>query len=351
MATIRDVARLAGVSVATVSNAVNEPERVSDELRNRVNKAIVALNYAPRAAARSLRKQSSGLIGLIVADITNPFFTELVRAVEVVASQRGYSVLLCNSDEDPGREARALDLLRSQWVDGIVLAATGTASADRAALLSQLRVPVVLVDRGLEGLGFDSVVLDNRLAALQATRHLIDQGHRRIGLISGPAGLSTGADRQAGYREGLLAAGLSPDPALIREAGFREDQGHQATLDLMRLPDPPTALFAANNLMAIGMMRALTALGLDCPGDVSVISIDDFPWADVFRPRLTTVSQPVRAMGELAMRLVTDRIGGGRGGPGETHVLTSHLEVRDSCAPPGPAPTARPRARRKREVA
>lgn len=345
MATIRDVARLAGVSVATVSNVVNEPERVSAALRDRVEKAISALNYAPRAAARSLRKQSSGLIGLIVADITNPFFTELVRAIEVVASARGYSVLLCNSDEDAGREARALELLRSQWVDGIILAATGTPSAGRGELLSRLRVPVVLVDRGLDGLGFDSVVLDNRLAALQATAHLLALGHRRIGLISGPSGLSTGADRQAGYREALLAQGLTPDPDLVREAGFREDQGYQTTIELMGLAAPPTALFAANNLMAIGMMRALTALGLDCPRDVSVISIDDFPWADVFRPRLTTVSQPVRAMGELAMRLVTGRIGGGRSGPGQTHVLASHLEVRDSCASP------RGSARRKREVA
>lgn len=334
MATIRDVAKLAEVSVATVSNALNDPGRVSDELRGRVLKAVETLQYAPRAAARSLRKQSSGLIGLIVADITNPFFTELVQAIEVIASQRGYSVLLCNSNEDPAREEKHLQVLRSQWVDGIILATTGEASLSRAALLSQMRVPIVLVDRAFDGFGLDAVVLDNRLAAYQATEHLIRRGHRRIGLISGPASVTTGADRQRGYREALHASGLPFDATLVCEAGFRELQGHDATMTLMRLPQPPTALFAANNLMAMGMMRALSELGLRSPDDVSVICIDDFPWADVFRPRLTTVTQPVRRMGETAVGLLMDRIAGTRQGTGGLHVLESHLAVRESCAAP-----------------
>jgi LacI family transcriptional regulator len=332
--TIRDVALLAGVSVATVSNTVNDPDRVSDELRARVLKAIETLNYAPRAAARSLRRQSSGLIGLIVADITNPFFTELVQAVEGIASRHGYSVLLCNSDEDAAREEKHLRVLRSQWVDGIILATTGEASLSRSSLLSQIRVPVVLVDRAFDGLGLDAVVLNNRLAAQQATEHLIRRGHRRIGLLSGPTGITTGADRLVGYREALLGSQLRFDPDLVREAGFREQQAYDATAELMRLPQPPTALFAANNLMAIGMMRALSDLGLRCPDDVSVISIDDFPWAHVFRPKLTIVAQPVREMGERAVQLLTDRIAGRRSGTGSTQMLEPHLVVRESCAAP-----------------
>ncbi|WP_341913798.1 LacI family DNA-binding transcriptional regulator [Ferrovibrio terrae] len=334
MATIRDVARLAGVSVATVSNSVNDPGRVSEQLRARVLKAIESLNYAPRAAARSLRKQSSGLLGLIVADITNPFFTELVQAVEGIASQQGFSVLLCNSDEDPAREEKHLQVLRSQWVDGIILATTGDVSLSRSSLLSQIRVPVVLVDRAFDGLGLDAVVLDNRLAAHQATEHLIRRGHRRIGLLSGPTSVTTGADRLAGYREALLASQIRFDPGLVLEAGFREQQAYDATVALMRLPQPPTAVFAANNLMAIGMMRALSDLDLRCPDDVSVISIDDFAWANVFRPKLTTVAQPVREMGEMAVKLLTDRINGHRSGTGSTHMLESRLVIRESCAAP-----------------
>ena len=340
VSTIRDVARLAQVSMATVSNAINDPDRVSPELRARVLKAVEALNYAPRAAARSLRKRSSGHLGLIVADITNPFFTELVQAIEGVASQRGYSVLLCNSNEDPNREERHLQVLRSQWIDGLILAMTGGASHGRARLLTQMSVPVVLADRALEGLGFDAVVLDNRLAAQQATEHLLQHGHRRIGLISGPAGVSTGAERLSGYRETLLANGVGFDAGMVREAGFREQQAYDATIDLLHLPNPPTALFAANNLMAIGMMRALSDRGLSCPEDISVISIDDFAWADVFRPRLTTVAQPVRAMGELAVRLLLDRIGGRSGSEGSVHVLKPHLVPRDSCAAPAPGSLA-----------
>lgn len=338
MVTIRDVAKLAGVSVATVSNTVNDPNRVSDALRERVLKAIETLNYAPRAAARSLRKQSSGLLGLIVADITNPFFTELVQAVEAIASQHGYSVLLCNSDEDAVREEKHLQVLRSQWVDGIILATTGEASLSRTSLLSQSRVPVVLVDRAFDGLGLDAVVLNNRLAAHQATQHLIHRGHTRIGLLSGPTSVTTGADRLAGYREALLASQLHFESGLVREAGFREQQAYDATVELMRLPQPPTAVFAANNLMAIGMMRALSDLGLRCPDDVSVISIDDFAWANVFRPRLTTIAQPVREMGEMAVKLLTDRISGSRTGTGKTHFLESRLVVRESCAAPMDTP-------------
>jgi LacI family transcriptional regulator len=336
MATIRDVARLANVSVATVSNALNSADRVSPELLARVRAAVEKLSYAPHAGARSMRKRSSGLLGLIVGDITNPFFSDLFEAVEDAAAARGYLVLLCNSSERSEREEAHLRMLRSQRIDGLILAPTGAASMNRASLLAQLEVPVVLVDRAMDGLGYDCVVLDNRRAAFEATSHLVARGHRRIGLVNGPAVMRTAADRLQGYREALLAAGIGFDPALIREAGFQEQPACEAARDLLAQPERPTALFATNNLMTIGCVRALADLGLSCPEDVSLVGIDDLPWADAVSPRLTAIVQPVRVMGETALTLLADRIAGTRLGPGATTVLAPRLAVRRSCGTPVP---------------
>ena len=334
MATIRDVARLANVSVATVSNALNSADRVSEELRARVHAAVEKLGYAPHAAARSLRKRSSGLLGLVVGDITNPFFSDLFAAVEDAAAATGHLVLLCNSSETVAREEAHLRMLRSQRIDGLILAPTGAVSMNRAALLAQLEVPVVLVDRAMDGLGYDAVVLDNHRAAFEATRHLIAAGHRRIALINGPEVVRTAADRLRGYREALLTAGITFDPGLVRDAGFQEAPACRAAVDLLRSDDPPTAIFATNNLMTVGTIRALADLGLRCPEDISIVGIDDLPWADSVSPRLTAVAQPVREIGETALALLLDRIGGLRVGPGEVTVMPPKLIIRRSCGTP-----------------
>jgi len=336
MATIRDVARLANVSVTTVSNVLNTPEKVGPELLARVRAAVDKLGYAPHAAARSLRKRSSGLLGLIVADITNPFFSELFESIELAAAARGFSVILCNSNEATEREETHLRVLRSQRIDGLIVAPTGTASMNRAALLAALEIPVVLVDRAMEGLGYDAVVLNNHRAGCEATSHIVGCGHRRIALINGPATARTAADRLQGYRETLLAAGLAFDPDLVRDAGFREQSAYEAALDLLRAEHRPTAIFIANNLMTIGVLRAIAELGLTCPDDISIIGIDDLPWAEAVAPRLTMVAQPVRAMGETALNLLVERIAGTRLGPGATTVLEPRLMVRNSCAAPAP---------------
>jgi len=334
MATIRDVARLANVSVATVSNALNSADRVSGELRARVLEAVDKLGYAPHPAARSLRKRSSGLLGLVVGDITNPFFSDLFAAVEDAAAASGYLVLLCNSSERVEREEAHLKMLRSQRIDGLILAPTGAVSMNRAALLAQLEVPVVLVDRAMDGLGYDAVVLDNHRAAFEATSHLIAAGHRRIALVNGPDVVRTAADRLRGYREALLTAGIALDPALVRDAGFQEAPACRAVSELLSGVDPPTAIFATNNLMTVGAIRALADLGLRCPEEVSIIGIDDLPWADSVSPRLTAVAQPVREIGERALSLVVDRIAGTRLGPGEVVVMAPNLIIRRSCGTP-----------------
>ncbi|MBR1221957.1 LacI family DNA-binding transcriptional regulator [Bradyrhizobium sp. U87765 SZCCT0131] len=334
MATIRDVARLANVSVTTVSNVINSPDKVSPELLARVQAAIDKLGYAPHAAARSLRKRASGLLGLIVGDITNPFFSELFEAVEVAAAERGFSVILCNANENPEREETHLRMLRTQRIDGLILAPSGVVSMNRAALLAALEIPVVLVDRAMEGLGYDAVVLDNHRAAYDATSHVIACGHRRIALINGSPTVRTATDRLQGYREALLAAGVAFDADLVRDAGFREQPAHEAALALLRQPDRPTAIFTTNNLMTIGVLRAVAELGLSCPADVSLIGIDDLPWAEAVSPRLTMVAQPVRAMGEAALNLLARRLAGSHAGPGTTVVMEPRLIVRNSCAAP-----------------
>lgn len=336
-ATIHDVARLAAVSVATVSNALNSARPVAEETRARVMKAVEALGYTPHAAARSMRGMGSGLLGLIVADITNPFFTSLVQSVERAANAEGFAVLLCNSDEDHDREEKSLQLLRTQRVDGIILAATGHASAGRASALGQLRVPIVLVDRGLPEFGLDAVILDNRRAALEATRHILAFGHKRVAMIAGPSSVSTGADRLSGYREALLEAGIPYQERWVVDAGFREERAYDAACAMLGARERPTAIFAANNLIAIGVMRAIADCRLRCPEDVSVVSIDDFAWANAFRPRLTTVAQPVAAMGEAAVRMLRQRIAGTGPAQAQVEVMQPMLIARDSCSRPAGA--------------
>ncbi len=354
-ATITDVARLAAVSTATVSNVLNGSRNVAAATRERVLKAIDVLGYSPHPAARYMRGRTSHLLGLIVADIMNPFFTELLHWVERAANANGYSVLLCNSDEDLLREQQHLQLLRSQRVDGILLAATGHSSKERAVALGRLRVPVVLVDRGFEEFGLDAVVLDNRRAALEAVRHLLGFGHRRIALVGGPLTLNTGAQRLAGYREGLLEAGIPFDARWVRDAGFREQPAYDAARELLAMPERPTAILAANALIAIGVMRAITDADLRCPEDVSVVGVDDSPWVNAFRPRLTTVAQPVDRMGECAVRLLLARLQGTSAGTAHTEVMAPELKVRESCATPvgasrlsEPVPAAPRRAARTR---
>lgn len=331
MSNIRDVARLANVSVATVSNALNAPDRVSPALRSRITQAIQDLGYSPNPAARSLRKGASNLLGLIVADITNPFFTELVHVVEQAASAQGYSVLLCNSDEKVSREEQHLRVLRAQRVDGLIIAPTGGPSRSFIRSLNAFPCPVVLVDRAFEELGFDTVALDNHAAASAAVNYMLDLGHRDIGFINGSERIRTAADRLSGYSDAILSRGIALDRALIREAAFKENEAFEAALSLLQCEKPPTAVFAANGLMTMGLLRALAMLDLRCPDQVSVIGMDDVPWAEAFRPTLTMIAQPIMVMGSSAVRMLLERITRTRTGGSEHFIAQPSLIVRQSC--------------------
>ena len=327
-ATLKDVSLLAGVSLTTVSHVVNGTRVVSPEARARVDEAIRQTGYVQNTLARSLKTASTGTIGLAIQDIRNPYFTDVVSALEAKARDRGLTILLSDFGDSPERERDALRVLVERRVDGLVIAP----SADgRAALewLSARALAVVQIDR-IADPAFDYVVAANTSATRGMVRHLVDIGHRRIAMLAGLARLSSTLERLAGYRRALLDAGITPATELVVEGCSQSEPARMATHALMQRPVPPTAIVAGNNLMALGAMRALRERGLAVPDDIALVSFDDFEWADLFQPRLTTVAQPCQAIGERAIELLLERIAN----PGlpPRHVrLPVVMRHRDSC--------------------
>jgi LacI family transcriptional regulator len=333
VATIKDVARLAGVSTATVSATLNKSAYVSPEYEARVVRAVDLLGYAPSGIARSLKTGVTRLIGLIVADITNPFFTQLVHRIEAAAKLEGYSVILCDTDEDIGQELNFIRLLRKQRVDGLILAPTGQAADYDVASVRGLDLPVVLVDRLVPVWPTDAVLLDNVAAGRLAAKHLLDLGHRRIGIVTGAPHLTSAAERLDGFSRALHERAVPLAPQNVRYAHFREDAAFAESRDMLAAADRPTAVLVANNLMLIGFLRALNELGLACPDDVSIVTIDDLPWAKVFTPPLTAIRQPIDSMAEQAFRMLLARLPkAGDSAPIVTRSIPE-LIVRRSCAP------------------
>jgi LacI family transcriptional regulator len=345
MATIRDVARVAGVSIATVSATLNGTARVSEQRARRVWDAVRTVAYTPHGIARSLRLGHTRSLGLIVGDISNPFFTSLAKAVEARASAAGYMVILANSDESPDKELNLIKLLLEQRVAGILLAPAGCDSEYLAALSGIVRVPLVLVDRQLPEAPYDAVLVDNRAAARLVTDHLARLNHERIAIVVGRQHLWTSEQRLKGYREGLRAAGLKRHAELELLADSRVETAYEATQRLLAMAAPPTAIFAANNLMLQGALEAILDMQIDCPGQISLAGIDDFPWSCAIRPRLTTVSQPIEAMGTRAVEQLLERIAkrtAGRRTAAKVITLEPHFLIRDSCAALGREARAAP---------
>jgi LacI family transcriptional regulator len=307
VATSRDVARRAGVSLSTVSHVTNETRVVSDALRERVLEAMHELGYEPNLVARSLKTRRSHTVALIMSDISNPFFTSVVRGVEDVIGPRGYMLILGNSDEDPGREQAYLKLLGAQRVDGLILAPSGD-SYPYLERMMRTNPALVFVDRAVPGPPVPSVLLDNVEAARTATQHLLDLGHRRVAMITGRPGISTTSERLSGYRAALDVSGIAYDPSLVTDGHSRVEDARIAMERLLALDDRPTALLVGNNLMTIGAVLAIDQHGLGIPRDVAMVGFDDAVWADAFRPRLTTIAQPTYEFGRTAGELLMRRI-------------------------------------------
>ncbi|MEV7318657.1 LacI family DNA-binding transcriptional regulator [Streptomyces sp. NPDC093970] len=312
MPTMADVARGAGVSVATVSHVLNGTRPVLAHTRQAVLDAVEELGYTHNTLARSLVTSRTRSIGLAVSAISNPYFTEILQGVEAAALQHGYGLLIADPHDDPAHERKVVQLLHERRVDGMIVAP----SADPRELLAYLArhaVPTVLLDRVIDGLGdnaprFDQVCAENTGPTARLVAHLAGLGHRRIGLVAGLTGLSTTSERVTGYRQGLAAAGLPLDDALVVPGNSESAGAGRATAALMALDAPPTALVTANNAMTIGALRALREQGLSVPDDIALCCFDDFAWADLFSPRLTAVAQPGREIGAEAVRVLLERL-------------------------------------------
>jgi LacI family transcriptional regulator len=335
MPTVRDVAKAAGVSTATVSATINKTAFVSPELQTRVHEAITKLGYHPDGIARSLKKRSTQTLGVLISDITNPFFTAVIRGIEDTANARGYAMILCSTDEDPEKERSYLRLLRSRRVDGLIMAPAG-AEGDYDCAFVEANAPVVFIDRKISVVPVDTVLVNNQEGTRRAVEYLVGLGHRRIGLIAGRSHLSTTRERTQGYRQALVEGAVSVDPELIKNANRGVDGGYKAGRALLELPQRPTAVFAATNTLAIGLMRAVVSCRLRCPEDVSVACFDDFEWAAVFRPCLTTIAQPTYEMGSKAAELLFGRLDGTRAGDPQEVILQTSFTIRNSCSAPSP---------------
>ena len=328
-ASIYDVARESGVSVFTVSAVVNNKSHVRKSLRERVQAAIRKLNYRPNLIARSLAKQKTHTIGMIVPDIGNPFFPLVVRGAEDAAQNHGYNLLLCNSDDTLDKEERAIELLLSKRVDGILL--TKAAEDFRPPLrqmIEEVNIPFVLVMRTYPKLTQDAVITDDYHGAYEAVCHLARAGRRRIGLISGPLRVSNAQARSQGFHDALKAKGLPSDPELIVEGDYRVESGYRAGHSL--LSHRPDGIYVANHLMTIGLLKAAEEMGLRCPDDFGLVSFDDYPWLGIFRPRLTTVELPKHQLGSEAAELLIKRIAGDRS-KAVVRKLQPELRIRESC--------------------
>lgn len=328
-ASIYDVARESSVSVFTVSEVVNKKSHVSKKLRDRVEETIRKLNYRPNLIARSLAKQKTHTIGMIVPDIANPFFPMVVRGAEDAAQKHGYNLLLCNSDDSLEKEERAIELLLSKRVDGILLTkATEDFRAPLRQMIKEVRIPFVLVMRTYPKLTADAVITDDYQGAFDAVSHLARSGRRRIGLISGPLKVSNAVARWQGFHDSLKAMGLPFDKELIVEGDYRIESGYRAGHAL--LSHRPDGIYVANHLMTVGLLKAAEEMGMRCPEDFGLVSFDDYPWLGIFRPRLTTVELPKHQLGSEAAELLIKRISGDRGKP-VLRKLQPELRIRESC--------------------
>jgi len=326
-----DLARQLNVSTATVSRALSRPEKVAPETRKRVLEFVRRSGYHMNGIARSLRTQSTQTIGVIVSDIRNPFSSAIVKSVEDVARTNGYTVLICNADEDGRNEEMALQLFIERQVSGVIHCSAG-ANLDLLRVFLEKSIPLVDLDRqsGLENV--DTVILDNQLGASLATNHLLDLGHRRVAMISGPKHLSNARKRLDAFRKTLRSAHLIIPNEYIEFGDFREESGCLSAKRLISLPTPPSAILVANNEMMAGALLAIRQRRIKVPRDLSLVGFDDARWAQYCDPPLTVVSQPTEAMGEKAAELLLGRLRGEK--QANTVVFKPELIIRRSTAAP-----------------
>lgn len=328
MVTMADVAQAAGVSVATVSHVLNGTRAVRPETSEAVTEAIERCGYIHNTLARSLATARTRSLGVAIPAISNPYFTDILHGIETEAARHGYTLLVADPRDEPDHEFTVVSNLHQRRVDGVVLAPSAH-PARTVDYLADQGLPTVLADRVL-GSDHDQVSAENTESTASLVDHLAGLGHHRIGFIAGIRGLSTTSERLAGYWQGLERNGLATDPDLCREGASASESARHAADELLELAEPPTAIIAANNAMTIGAMQALRDRGRQVPDDVALVAFDDFPWADLFAPRLTVIAQPSREIGAESVRLLLDRLDAPDRDPVERR-LDSRFVHRESC--------------------
>ncbi|HBY56989.1 MAG TPA: LacI family transcriptional regulator [Candidatus Atribacteria bacterium] len=327
--TSKDVAELAGVHPSTVSRVINNDSRISEKTKERVLLAIKKLGYTPNAIARGLKTKRTYTLGMLIPDITNPFFAEIARGVEDAANKNNFNVILCNTDDKPKKERTYLEILREKRVDGLIL---GTAHIkDKSILeLEKKKFPYILISRNIERLDKNCIIIDDVAGGIMATEYLIKLGHQRIAHITGPLQTRSALNRLKGYKLALKKYGIDYKDELVGEGDFRIKGGYQVMKRYLKLAKPPTAIFAANDLLALGAMQAIQKKNFLIPDDFSVIGFNDIELASFVYPPLTTIRQPILEMGNLAvkmlLKIITDKEFNQR-----RVVLQPKLIIRESC--------------------
>lgn len=331
MPTVLDVAKRAGVAPITVSRVINNSGYVSLPTRERVEAAVKELGYVQNTIARGLRSKRTNTLALVVTDITNPYFTSMARGVEDVAGACNYTVIYCNTDESETKEEKYANMLAQRQVDGVLLVPS-CGNAQTIKFFESNGINVVLLDRRISGVGTDIVCSDSENGANRLVKLLIGLGHKRIAIITGHKDVSTSTDRVIGYQQALAEAGLSENE-LIYYGAFNEQSGYELANQVMMQSQKPTAIFGANNFIAIGIIKALHDLKLDVPGDVSVVGFDDLPESMFMKPFLTVARQRAYEMGRLAAELLLKRISGELSGEYREIILPVEIVVRESSGP------------------
>lgn len=309
--TIKDIAKLANVSITTVSRVINnKSEGVSEETRNRILQLVKELGYQPNAIARGLVTKKTKTIGLIIPDISNPFFPDIARGVEDSAHIYGYNVFLCNTDDNLEKESEYINALKEKYVDGIIFTSSAPSNYEHIMELIKSGVPVIMMDRRIESEDIYGVFIDNYEGGYLATKHLIDLGHRKIACITGPLNVRNARERLAGYKKGLLENGLEVDEELIFEGDYKINSGIVGTEKLLNNNKDITAIFACNDLMAYGAYETIRSYGYKIPDDISIVGFDDIQLSQILEPQLTTIRQPAYDMGLTAARMLIKLIEG-----------------------------------------
>jgi LacI family transcriptional regulator len=329
MPTIRDVAKLAGVAPITVSRVVNDSGYVSQETRAKVEAAVEELGYVPNMLGPSLRFQQTMTLAMIITDIANPFWTTVTRGVEDIAQANGYSTILCNTDESEEKQEQYLQMLLRRRIDGILIV-PASSSPDPIRLIQKQGIPVVVLDRIIPDAEVDIVRADSEMGAYQLIEHLISFGHQRITILAGPRSVSTAVDRVDGFCKALRDAGLDTCDPQVLWGDFTQESGYAMAKQAMMTTPKPTAIFAANNFIAIGALRALKELDIRVPEDIAVVAFDDIPLAFTIEPFLTVAAQPAREMGQRAASLLLERIKGESDHPCQQIILPTEMIIRTS---------------------